>query len=220
MKKVLLLVPFIFLAACNPKKDTSKAANVRANTFSPIGGLSNSVCANGTSSVGAIYDSGTSSASGTFEDRVKALLSATVDPSEIGQISSSPTDATGVRFKGMLKLDQSGNVVAASSSMSIKVYDSYVVNSQLDASGNKMSEITIDFSASKGTAITGQFNVTTGDGSVSFSDKYGVVRFVGRLDAQNFSGTVSFQNNVNVNGGAGASGTLGQFSVARCGIIQ
>lgn len=211
MKKLLLLAPLLFLVACNPKKDT-KASVIRSNTLGNIGGLNTGSCMNGTSNIGAIYDAGQSGAAGTFEDRVKALLSATIDPSEVGTISSAATDPTGLRFSGIIKLDSNGAVVASASSMLIKVYDSYTLSGQ--------DPIPLEFSTNKGAQITGQFNISTGDGSVSFTDKYGVIRFEGRVDAQSFSGVVKFQNSASVSGGSAASGTLGQFYVARCGIIQ
>lgn len=212
MKKLIAIVlPLFVLVACNPSKNANKISIQNANTNSVVGGLNSSTCTNGASKIGTIYDSSSSATS--FEERVKALLSATVAYSDIGQISSGPSDSTGIRFSGVIKLDQNGNVVPAQTSMSIRVYDSYVLNGQGDA-------IPIDFTSAKGAQIQGQFNLSTGAGYVSFTDNYGVVRFDGKLDAQNFSGTVQFQNSTNVNGGAGASGTLGQFYVARCGIIQ
>lgn len=96
--------------------------------------------------------------------------------------------------------------------MSIKVYDSYTLQGS--------DPITIEFSTANSSQIAGQFNLSTGVGYVTFTDRYGSVRFDGTLSAQTFSGEVRFQNATNVDGGAAASGTLGQFTVARCGIIQ
>jgi hypothetical protein len=210
MKKILILLPLLFLAACNPNKEASRSAT-RSNISGTIGGLGTVQCANGTSSAGSIYDSG--STSNSFEERVKALLSANVAATEVGQISSAPSDTTGVRFTGIIKLDSNGAVVQASSSLLIKVYDSYVLNGSGEA-------IPIEFSPAKNSQIQGQFNITTGVGSVKFSDSYGSITLNGTISAQTFSGVVQFQNSANVNGGTAASGTLGQFYVARCGIIQ
>ena len=105
--------------------------------------------------------------------------------------------------------------------MLIKVYDSFILNAQLDSSGAKFDAIQIEFLPGPAVQTSGQFNLQTGDGFISFKDSYGEVRFEGRLDAQNFTGLVKFQNAKNVNvGAAPVSGTLGQFKVARCGIIQ
>ncbi|OFZ29278.1 MAG: hypothetical protein A2622_07625 [Bdellovibrionales bacterium RIFCSPHIGHO2_01_FULL_40_29] len=229
MKKLLpLLILPLLVVACNPKKDPVRATVNTTNTLNnTIGSFSGTTtCPQGTTGIGTIYDNGQQaqmtldSSSGTFESRVKALLSATISPDEIGQISSSPTDSTGVRFQGMVRVDGNGMVVAAQSKMLIKVYDSFVLNAQLDPNGTAYEPVAIEFLPTNGSTITGQFNLQTGDGYMSFKDSYGEVRFDGRLDAQTFSGVVRFQNTRNVNGGAAASGTLGQFYVARCGIIQ
>ena len=180
----------------------------------------------GVSGIGTIFDNGQQATitldtvSGTFEDRVKGLLSAVTAANEIGQISGLPSDQTGVRFQGIIKIDAAGSVLAAQSKMLIKVYDSFVVNSQLDPNGQKYEPIAIEITPTSGTQIQGKFNMQTGEGYASFRDSFGEIRFEGKLDAQTFSGVVHFQNTKNVNGGSAASGTLGQFYVARCGIIQ
>jgi len=206
MKKLLLLIPFLVLAACNPGQKSTSATRSYVGAYNGLNtGLA---CANGSSNVGQIYDSG----QGNFEANVKALLSATTATSDIGSISSVPNATTGVRFSGIIKLDTSGNVVAASSNLSMKIYDSLTLTGS--------DPIGIDFAISKGSQISGQFNMQTGQGQVTFSDNYGIIRFQGTISAQTFSGVVQFQNSTNVNGGSAASGTLGQFTVARCGIIQ
>ena len=209
MNKLLILVPLLFLVACNPAKD--KAASVTRSNVTTTTGLNTGVtCANGASTTGQIIDATATAAS--FESRVKALLSATISSSEVGPISATASNNTGVIFNGALKLDANGLVTAASSTMSIKVYDSYTLSGS--------DPIALEFSTAKGSQITGQFNMSTGIGYVNFSDNYGIVRFDGTLSAQTFSGVVRFQNTTDVDGGAAQSGTLGQFTVARCGIIQ
>lgn len=231
MKNILLLIPLLAFLGCDPKKSTVKAnvqsgvpTNGQAAASTNIAGdftLSNQ-CPQGVSGIGSIWDSGGTAeslytSSGSFEDRVKALLSASIAASGVGQISGLESDSTGLRFQGVVKLDAAGNVVAANSKMLIKVYDSFV--GQPDSNGVKSEPIKIDFISSKA-QISGQINMQTGQGYVSFSDSYGEVRFEGRLDAQFFTGLVKFQNAKNVNEGAPAGDTLGQFKVARCGIIQ
>ncbi len=230
MKNILLLISLVVLFSCSKGKDTVRAntqVGTQSNTLTNIGGdfTLSKQCPQGVSGIGSIYDSGPVqgslyTSSGTFEDRVKALLSATVAAQDIGQISGLENDSTGVRFQGVVKLDATGNVVAANSKMLIKIYDSFILNSQLDPSGAKYDAIQIEFVPSAKVQTSGQFNMQTGEGFVSFSDSFGEVRFEGRLDAQTFSGLVKFQNTKNVNGGSGATGTVGQFKVARCGIIQ
>lgn len=228
MKKLFLLVPSLFLViACNPKKTAVRGNFNRDAGGSIVGTFSGTnTCPQGVSGIGTIFDDGQmtqvslDSVSGNFESRVKALLSATTSPDEVGQISGSATDQTGVRFQGLVKLDAKGVVIGSQSKMLIKIYDSFVLSSQLDPNGTKYEPIAIEFLPTSGSQIQGQFNLQTGEGSVSFRDSYGEVRFEGRMDAQTFSGVVKFQNTRNINGGSAASGTLGQFYVARCGLIQ
>ncbi len=228
MKKLFILLPsFLLVIACNPKKEAVRGNFNRDASGNIVGTFTGTnSCPQGVSGIGTIFDDGQlaqvslDSVSGNFETRVKALLSATTSSDEVGQISGSATDQTGVRFQGVVKLDTSGLVIGAQSKMLIKIYDSYVLNSQLDPNGKKYEPIAIEFLPTSGSQIQGKFNLQTGEGSISFRDSYGEVRFEGRMDAQTFSGAIKFQNTRNVNGGAAASGTLGQFYVARCGLIQ
>lgn len=223
MKKVILLslIALVFVG-CNPQKESSKrtSGNARTQTISGTtnGVFSQSYCGNNLSSIGTIYDQGTSASlysTGNFEARVKGLLSATIDPSEVGQISSGPSDQTGVRFQGQIKIETNGTVNLAQSKILIKVYDSYVLQSAMDGS-NQYQPIPIEFTS----AAAGQFNMQTGSGYVVFRDQYGEIRLDGNLSGDYFSGQVSFTNSTNVTGGSAASGVLGQFYVARCGIIK
>lgn len=209
MKKLTILIALTLLAACNPKKN-SVQANVATIAGQPIG--TQCVANNNASSVGTIYDS---QGSFNFETQVKALLSATISPNDIGSISPQGNAQTGVRFNGLIKLDASGNVVAAQSRLTISVHDSIWLANQTAA-----NLIQVIFDQTKGSTISGQFNLTSGDGLLSLRDQYGEVRFQGKIDAQNFSGTVSFQNATSVVGGSPASGTLGQFFIQRCAILQ
>lgn len=210
MKKLLLISALTVLAACSPKNNSSRSATAT------IAGVPTGVaCMNGTSStnVGSIYDQQNSY---DFENRVKALLSATISPSEVGSISSQSSAQTGVRFNGVVKLDGNGTVLGNQSNVSITVYDSVWLYNQTQS-----NLIVINFNPSKaGTVISGQFNTSSGEGSLSLRDQYGTVIFQGRIDAQNFSGTVSFQNTTSVAGGTPASGNLGQFQIQRCAIFQ
>ncbi len=227
MKTIILLLPlFLVVIACNPKKDGVRSVTRDPNINGIVGNfVTATTCPQANMSIGTIFDNGQQqvtldSVSGSFESRVKAFLSASTAANEIGQISGLPTDQTGVRFQGTVKIGANGAVDGTRSKMLIKVYDSFVLNSELDANGQKFEAIALEFLPRAPTQISGQFNMQTGEGYASFRDSYGEVRFEGRIDAQNFSGVVKFQNTKNVNGGTALSGTLGQFYVARCAIIQ
>lgn len=214
MKKLTVIIALTLLAACSPKKSGVKA-NVGATTAATIGGVATGtqcVNTNSSTSTGYIYDNTTNSFD--FENRVKALLSATVNPAEVGSVSAM-ANGTGVGFTGLIKLDSSGNIVGAQSKLTITVHDSIWYMNQIDA-----NKIKLNFDPATGSTISGQFNVQTGDGFLSLKDQYGEVRFEGKIDAQNFSGTVKFQNATTVIGGSPASGTLGQFQIQRCAIFQ
>lgn len=223
MKKVLL-VSFVTLlfVGCNPKQESSKRTSGNGRISTITGGVTGvftgSYCGNNLSNIGTIYDQGTQVSlitTGSFEARVKGLLSATINPAEVGQISSGPSDQTGVRFQGQIKVESNGSVNLAQTKMLIKVYDSFVLQSASDGT-NQYQPIPIEFTS----ADEGQFNTSTGSGYVVFRDQYGQIRFDGNLSGDYFSGQVSYVNNVNVTGGSASQGVLGQFYVARCGIIK
>lgn len=219
---ILLTISALMLNGCNPNKEsaTKRTSGVRATTVAGTTGgvFTQSTCGNNLSSIGTIYDQGNSQnlySTGNFETRVKGLLSATINPAEVGSISSGPNDQTGVRFQGTIKIESNGSVNLQETKILIKVYDSLVLQSATDGS-NQFQPIPIEFTA----AAAGQFNMQTGSGYVIFRDQYGEVRFDGNLSGDYLSGQVSFANTTNVTGGSAASGVLGQFYVARCGIIK
>lgn len=218
MKKVVLLTLIaLSFVGCNPNKDSSKrtSGNARVATVAGTtnGAFTQSYCGANLSNVGTIYDQTNSSYN--FETRVKGLLSATINPAEVGQISSGPSDQTGVRFQGQIKVESNGSVNLSQTKLLIKVYDSYVLQSAVDGS-NQYQPIPIEFTS----AAAGQFSLQTGSGYVVFKDQYGEIRFDGNLSGDYFTGQISYSNATNVAGGAASSGVLGQFYVARCGIIK
>ncbi len=207
MKKLVLLsVTAVLMVACNPKKDSPKISTLGRNSLTAQ--TFSNMCQQNQFTYGSIYDS--SYNNGSFENSVKGLLSAAVNPQEVGQISGGQWDQTGVRFQGAIKLDGSGNVVGTMSRIRITVYDSYL----LQSSTAQPIPISIE------SASMGNFNHQTGIGYVIFKDQYGEIRFDGRIDAQNFIGTVSYKNYVSFDNSQPAQGQLGQFSIARCAIIQ
>ena len=216
MKKLLVLLALTLLAACSPKKSSVKANIGAPATINIAGVATGTQCVNTSQNqsqnTGIIIDN--SGNSMNFERQVKALLSATTNPSEVGTISAQAI-GTGVGFAGLIKMDANGNIVGAQSNVTITVYDSIWQMNQTAA-----NLIELKFLPTNGSTISGQFNVTSGDGFLSLTDKYGEVRFEGKIDAQNFSGTVRFTNTASVIGGTPASGNLGQFQIQRCAIFK
>lgn len=210
---VVVTLGLFILVGCKPaSKDGARAytSTQRTDVVNGTGSVFPTSCSSGQSAIGTIFDSSYSNTI-SFEERVKNFLSATTAPSDVGTISSAASDySTGVRFQGMIKLDSSGRVVLGSSKISIKVYDSYVASQGLNPIA-----VTIN------TASAGQFNLSTGVGYVTFKDAYGEIRFDGKIDAQYFSGTVSYTNSTTVVENASPSaGSLGQFAIATCGAVQ
>jgi hypothetical protein len=215
MKKLTLILGLIILAGCNPKKSSVKSATATTADVTSLTSCSGMTA----TGPGVIYDS--SSTAYNFNNQVKALLSVTIDPNNVGFISYGANDPTGIRFTGRIKLDPSGNVVQAQSQVLISIYDSIWLNEK--AMNPSAEEIKIQFSPSTtGTTITGQISSAGGTNSfISFKDGYGEIRFENIVsNANNLSGTVRFQNSTNVTGGQPASGTLGQFFIQRCAFLQ
>lgn len=225
MKSLLLKLTFLIalaatMSACQPKKDTVRGnSNPLYNAYNGVAGLGsiNAVCSQGqtTQTLGAITDN---TQPATFQSRVVALLTATMQPEEVGTVGATLGDTTGVRFKGTLYLDVNGNVASSSSNVNITVYDSiwyndYMTNPSVDG-------IALNFSPSTGGSITGQFSPSTGVGYFVVKDAYGEIRFDGTITSQTFSGNVTFRNYANVTGQANASGSLGQFQISTCGFVR
>ncbi len=202
MKKLTVLISLILLAACSPKKSSVRSS--ANNSATTIAGTSTGLCASTANNAGTIaggFD---------FDLNVKGLLSANLSSFEVGFVNA-------VKFTGLIKLDGSGNVVQDQSRLLISIYDSYYNQAQDNA-------IKLNFDPSKDTtkqsSITGQINLQSGDGTIILKDQFGEIRFQGRVDAQNFSGTVAYQNTVSVNGMNPSAGQLGQFQIQRCAILQ
>lgn len=220
MKTLSLMIMTLGLIVMTSCKPAAKGTGVRVYTGNQRDNVTNtggtpttpSNCPSGQSAVGTIYGSASNAAN--FEQQVKLFLSANMSPDEIGTISSGPTDSTGVRFSGAIKLDSNGSVNLSQSHIKITVYDSYFL------SGEAAEPIPVRIDR----AHSGQFNLQNGQGSVIFKDSYGEIRLEGRIEGQFFRGTVSYANTVHVvNGSAPASGILGDFYIAGtvpCGMIQ
>lgn len=212
----VLSVLLSLFASCSPKKMavSQKTSLATAYIAKPVGQQNCPSSALGYSSVskGAVYDSSNNWVQ--FETNVKGFFSTTIDPKEIGQISSDPSYGGGVSFEGAIKLDSSGQVVSGQSSLIFTAIDYYALMGIYPS-------VTARFASSTGANFEGQFTKNSNQGVLIIRDAYGTVRFDGQLDAQYFSGTITFENTSHIlNGETPARGTLGQFRVARCGFLQ
>lgn len=211
-KALLTSVIAILFVGCSPATKSGVRSNTTLNTSGLYSGqngqyINQNNCGSSPQAIGSIYSYNVSAQ--TFENQVKAFLSATTNPNDVGTVSSIPANSTGVQMTGLILLDKSGQVDVSQSKISIQVYDSYV------AQGLEVIKVEINGASS------GSFNLQTGVGSITFKDQHGEIKFDGRMNGQTFDGDVTFRNYKTVISGASPSaGTLGQFNIAVCGFIQ
>lgn len=209
----VLLLLALSLSAC-AKKDGSSGVRI-AGRGTGTGVTQNNVavnttCASAKMSIGKIFDP---MASMQFEQQVKGFVSATLDPQGLGSISGNVEDKTGIDFIGAFKFDAQGNLEKESSSLLIKIFDSYVGQVY---EGQTIAPYVVEFVS----GTEGIINRTTRQFKVTFKDTYGEIVFEGQYDNQEAKGLVSYKNFVSVVGGQPAQGTLGTFRSYTCSLIK
>ncbi|MCE3010348.1 MAG: hypothetical protein LW875_07030 [Proteobacteria bacterium] len=152
----------------------------------------------------------------TFQEAVKALVSATVNPNEVGQVSNR----NGVILYGDVQLDGAGNATTQSKMM-LEIRDSYV--GQTGADGKVIEAIRISMALS--TNPSQRSYVRNGQAELFFADQYGWIRLKGTYDGSWFQGSeVEFQNSTVYQGASQGSaprgGYLGGFYVQTCGFFR
>lgn len=168
-------------------------------------------CSNGTSAVG--YVTPGSPTTGTFRDSVAGLISATVNPSQLGSIANSQPDAsTGVDVQLHLALSN-GQLNVSGSQLQLTIYDSFV--GTMNSDGTQVMPITLGLSP----AVSGQVNQSSRTFNITFSDSYGSVTLQGAWNDSTVQGTISYSNTQNAAGGSPASGMLGNFLAPTCGVF-
>lgn len=208
----VLLLAVLSLSAC-AKKDGS-AIRV-AGRGAATGGVSQggtTTAPNGscnTSTAGKIFDP---YAASTFEQQVKSFVSATLDPQNLGSISGNIYDKTGIDLFATFRFDSTGNIVADSSNVTIKIFDSYAKQVY---NGQVIEPYVVQFNA----ASEGMIDRNTRQFQVKFRDGYGEIIFQGSYDNSIAQGTVYYQNYTAVSGYSPASGTLGSFRLYSCSLI-
>ncbi len=215
---ILLLGMTLSLMACSggDRGTTVRTSRTASDlTAGNVGGSSGTAasCPTPGASVGKIYSS---SAGVSFESQVKAFVSATLDPAALGTVSGDMSAPTGIDFTGALAFDNAGNLIAGSSNINIKIFDSYV-GQVVD--GETIQAYLIQF----GAATSGTLDRQMRQFQVKYSDSYGDIVFQGQyeISAQGLAqGIVTFQNRVAVNGYTPASGTLGNFKILTCAFIK
>ncbi len=205
----ILVVAALTLSACAKKEDSfGRTADRTGNGITSANQTVN--CPSASYAWGKIFDQNNSA---NFETQVKAFVSTNMDPNSLGSISGNINDATGVDFNGLFKFDSSGNLVADSSSITIRIFDSYtkqVVN------GQTVQPYDVTFSKAK----SGTINRSSRQINVVFEDEYGSITITGTYNGQTVEGTVAFKNYKAVSGYTAQSGTLGSFRNYQCAMIQ
>jgi len=212
-KLLVLLLALVCLSACSQQNFATQSGRSTANAIvNNTNTMSGTTCS---TAIGRVYDSSSVSSSQTFEQRVKALLSASANPTSFGTIDGSQTATqTCVMMEGRLNYDSSGNVNASLSTLKLTIYDSYV--GQKDTSGNTITPSVITFSS----ASSGQVDVNGKSFTLKFSDSYGEIDLTGNFAQTTTTGTMSFQNTTSFDQSASSSGVLGAFSIGTSAFVH
>ena len=205
----ILVLVALTLSACAKKEDSAPRsagvgvgivnANNAANCSSPS-----------TMGMGNIYDP---NGSYNFESQVKGFVSATLDPQSLGTISGNIRDKTGIDFTGSFQFDSAGKLIPESSTVLIKIIDSFVGQVY---NGQPVQTYNIEFKR----ASAGFYDRNTRQFEVTFADDYGSIKFQGMSDGNLAYGTVYYDNKVAVTGYSPSKGTLGSFTIYSCALIK
>ncbi len=159
-----------------------------------------------------------------FDEAVKGLVSATLDPNELGFVSGEANQGTGIVFKGKIEL-QGGPLSASaagqravlpqSSHMHISIWDSFAGQTYQDERGQTqyVPEYPINFSSAQSGWVNGR------RAQLVFADQYGSIQFDGQFIGGTeicdsvFEGEVSFFNNTHVLNETPAAWVLGEFFI-------
>jgi hypothetical protein len=177
-----------------------------------------------TTSVGAAVPSGktwgaiTSSAGdAAFDQELYYLTYPTLSNAsasdQLGYVSSQSGQATGVRFWGNAHM-VGANVDSTTMMLRLDIYDDRT--GQTDSDGNVIPDIGIQISPDQPTFVTAGGTVNGTTANLYFQDTYGTITLTGDVSTQNFTGTITYQDNITGN----QPRTLGNFTVPLCGFFQ
>lgn len=147
-----------------------------------------------------------------YQYAVQGLVSAQMDENTLGFVSAQASGGTGVYLGGRVMLNGNPNTgasVAQNSYVVVGVYDNLV--GQTDpGTGQVVTPIQIILNRASG-------QVSGSNATIQFSDDVGNITLNGTINGQTFSGTLSYANRRNVNGGPGAAAyPMGYFQVPTC----
>lgn len=209
MNKRILSLLFVLcfgLWGCSNSSPTKASGN---NIKNDPGQLETNKCSGSQFSV-RVFD--TSVNDEAFRGRVADLVSASMNPFELGQVSGAITGSTGVTVTVNLVTDASGNIISNQSQFNLSIHDSYVGQSGSEGG----SILPIQIAHTTDSQLAGSYSSQTKQLNLQFSDEYGEISIQGRIANSQFSGTVQFSNFISFDESSPKSGVLGQFQINNC----
>lgn len=212
MKQFKLLVVFaatLAFVACAEKKENKQTIEPRGAARGAPTGTTGTTSTQNQQTLqlqqrpAGIVESATGVDDTQFTMTVKNFLSASLKDTDVGTVSGSRySTSTGVRV--WVDLFRSNQVDQANAQLLIVIYDSIYASNP--------SAGTINVALGRGSLK--QQSYSGSNLSLTFEDQYGRIILNGSIQANYFSGSVSFQNYTFWDGkSAPLSGTLGQFSI-------
>ncbi len=203
---LLMLSGLLFLTACDKKKSgrSSPSRVARGGTPQTYNVQNPNVQDPNIANTGSELADVRSNDSYGFLQAVQGLVSASMDPQELGNVNSSGD----VWIIGYIDMDQQGNINQANSVLRLEIWDDY-------ARSGSASEIALAFNNLQSYSYNGnQINLV-------FEDNYGQIIVSGDYSQYDFYGTVSYRNTVSYDGNSTpAAGVLGTFQVPVCSFFR
>ncbi len=158
-----------------------------------------------------------------FTQAVRALVSSTLPPDQLGFVSGQANQDTGIVFAGFIELEggplsqasgQQRAVVTGQSNLKISIWDSFAGQTYQDERGQTqyIPEYAIGFSSAQSGSVSGR------NARITFADQYGSITLVGQFDGDDlcqsvFWGDLEFHNSTHVEGLSPFRGVVGDFYI-------
>lgn len=205
---IVLISGLMVLTACDKKKSgrSSPARVARGGNVQPYNVQGQQQQGNGFNNTGGTGSQWTylqPSDSYGFLSAAQGLVSASMDPQELGTVQNGD-----VAMIGYIDMDQQGNINRSNSRFRLEIWDDYARNGSASA-------IALEFNSLASSSYNGnQINLV-------FEDSYGQIIVSGQYNQYDFYGTVSYRNSVSFDGSSSpAAGVLGNFQVPACGFFR
>jgi hypothetical protein len=153
-----------------------------------------------------------------FNLAIKALMSASMDPSQLGYVNSQ----NGIVFQGFIDINQN-MINPNTSNLTIVIKDSYALSGQA-------SEITLSFPVAKAASELSNNQFVNNQFSIAFEDPvyangpikspYGAIILEGTVNGGTITGRVLYKNYTSFDGSSVHEGILGAFEIQTCGFVR